>query len=166
MKSWYLIHTKPKQESIAKDNLERQNYSIYLPMVIIRRKRRGRSIRVIEAMFPRYLFIHLNDSTDDWAPIRSTIGVSEMVRFGVIPAKISEDLVAAIKKRENEEGIHELQIDDFEMGQQVRIAEGPFEGYEAIFKAKSGQERAIVLLNIAQNMAKIQIDIDKIEPSS
>jgi len=165
MKSWYLIHTKPKQESTAKDNLERQNYSVYLPMVIVRRKRRGRSVRVTEAMFPRYLFIHLDDSTDDWAPIRSTIGVSELVRFGIIPAKISGDLIVAIKKRGNDEGIHELQTDDFEEGQEVRIAEGPFEGYEAIFKAKSGQQRAILLLNIAQNMTKIQIDIDKIESS-
>ena len=50
-------------------------------------------------------------------------------------------------------------------GQQVRIVEGPFKGYEAIFKSKSGQERAILLLKIAQNMSKIQIDIDKIESS-
>jgi len=165
MKNWYLIHTKPKQESIAKDNLGKQNYLVYLPMVIVRRKRRNRSIRVIEALFPRYLFIHLDDATDDWSPIRSTIGISSLVRFGVIPARISEDLIATIMKRENEEGIHELQAGDFEEGQKVRIAEGPFEGYEAIFKSKSGQERAFLLLNIAQNMSKIQIDIDKIEPS-
>jgi len=165
MKFWYLIHTKPKQENTAKENLLRQNYCVYLPMVVSRRKRKGRTIRTLEALFPRYLFIHLDDTTDDWAPIRSTIGVSELVRFGLIPAKISENLLAAIKKRENEEGIHELQVSDFEEGQQIRIAEGPLEGYEAIFKAKSGQERAVVLLKIAQNMAKIQIDIDKIEPS-
>lgn len=165
MKFWYLIHTKPKQENKARENLLRQNYSVYLPMVVRRRKRKGRAIRTLEALFPRYLFIHLDDSTDDWAPIRSTLGVSELVRFGLIPAKISENMVSAIKQRENEEGIHELQVSDFEEGQQIRIVEGPLEGYEAIFKAKSGQERAVVLLNIAQNMAKIQIDIDKIEPS-
>ncbi len=165
MKSWYLIHTKPKQESIAKENLVRQDYSIYLPMAVTRRKKGGRTVRTIEALFPRYLFIHLDDSTDDWAPIRSTIGVTELVRFGLVPAKVSESLVAEIKKRENDEGIHELQADVFKEGQQVRIAEGPFEGYEAMFKAKSGQERAILLLKIAENMVKIQIDTDKIESS-
>ena len=165
MKFWYLIHTKPKQENTAKENLLRQNYCVYLPMVVSRRKRKGRAIRTLEALFPRYLFIHLDDSTDDWAPIRSTLGVSELVRFGLIPAKISENMVEAIKTRENDEGIHELQGSDFEDGQTVRIAEGPFEGYEAIFKSNSGQQRAIILLNIAQNMTKIQIDIDKIEPS-
>ena len=166
MKFWYLIHTKPKQENTDKENLLRQNYCVYLPMVVSRRKRKGKAIRTLEALFPRYLFIHLDDTTDDWAPIRSTIGVSELVRFGLIPAKISENLIAEVKQRENEEDIHELQVSDFEEGQRIRIAEGPLEGYEAIFKAKSGQVRAVVLLKIAQNMAKIQIDIDKIEPST
>jgi len=165
MKNWYLIHTKPKQESIAKENLLRQKYCVYLPMAVIRRRRDGRTKRTVEALFPRYLFIHLDDATDDWAPIRSTIGVSGLVRFGMTPARISEDLVATIKRRENGEGIYELQAGNFEEGQKVRIAEGPFEGYEAIFKSKSGQERAVLLLKVAENMLKIQIDIDKIESS-
>jgi transcriptional antiterminator RfaH len=163
MKSWYLIHTKPKQETTAKENLLRQDYCVYLPMSVTRRRRKGKSRRTIEALFPRYLFIQLDDSTDDWVPIRSTIGVSELVKFGMVPARVSESLVAAIKQRENDEGIHEIQVDVFEAGQEVRIAEGPFEGYEAMFKAKSGQERAILLLKIAENMVKIQIDTDKIE---
>ncbi len=163
MKSWYLIHTKPKQENTAKENLLRQDYCVYLPMSVIRRRRNGKSRRTVEALFPRYLFIQLDDSTDDWAPIRSTIGVSELVRFGIVPAKVSEGLIAAIKNRENDEGIHELHAGVFEAGQPVRIAEGPFEGYEAIFKARSGQERAVLLLKIAENMVKIQIDTDKIE---
>lgn len=165
MKFWYLIHTKPKQENTAKENLLRQNYCVYLPMVVSRRKRKGKTSRTLEALFPRYLFINLDDSTDDWAPIRSTIGVSGLVRFGLIPAKIPENLIEAVKQRENDEGIHEIQVSDFEDGQAVRIAEGPFEGYEAIFKSKSGQQRAVLLLNITQKMAEIQIDIDKIEPS-
>ncbi len=163
MKSWYLIHTKSKQENTAKENLLRQDYSVYLPMSVIRRRRNGKSRRTVEALFPRYLFIQLDDSTDDWAPIRSTIGVSELVRFGMVPAKVSEGLIAAIKNRENDEGIHELHADVFKEGQHVRIAEGPFEGYEAIFKVRSGQERAVLLLKIAENMVKIQIDTDKIE---
>jgi len=165
MKNWYLIHTKPKQKSIAKENLLRQNYCVYLPMSVNRRRWNGRTKRTLEALFSRYLFIHLDDSADDWTPICSTIGVSGLVRFGMIPAKISEDLIMTIKNRKNEEGIHELKADDFEEGQKVRIAEDPFEGYEAIFKFKSGQERAVLLLNIAQYMSKIQIDIDKIETS-
>jgi transcriptional antiterminator RfaH len=166
MKNWYLIYTKPKQESIAKDNLERQSYSVYLPMAVVRRKRRGKSVRVIEAMFPRYLFIHLSEKTDDWGPIRSTIGVSSLIRFGIDPAKIPQTLIDALIARENSEGIHELPVKDFEQGQEVVISEGPFEGYEALFATHEPKERVSLLLKIAGKTIKIQLKQDLIEPLS
>ncbi len=166
MKNWYLIHTKPKQESIAKENLERQDYSVYLPMAVVRRKRRGKSVRIIDAMFPRYLFINLSEQTDDWGPIRSTIGVSSLIRFGLEPAKIPQLLIDALIERENPEGIHELPVKDFEQGQKVVISEGPFEGYEALFATHESNERVSLLLKIAGQTAKIQLKQDIIEPLS
>lgn len=91
-------------------------------------------------MFPRYLFIHLGEQSDDWDPIRSTTGVSSLIRFGMEPARIPEDLIIAVKNRETKEGLNELQVGIFEEGQQVRIAEGSFESYEAIFKPKMGKK--------------------------
>jgi transcriptional antiterminator RfaH len=164
MKNWYLIHTKPKQETIAKDNLERQDYIVYLPMAVIRRKRRGKTVRVVEAMFPRYLFIHLSEQTDDWGPIRSSIGVSSLIRFGIEPARIPQTLIDALRARENSEGIHELPVKDFEQGQKVVISEGPFEGYEALFTSHEGNERVSLLLKIAGKGIKIQLKQSLIEP--
>jgi len=54
-------------------------------------------------------------------------------------------------------------VGDFEEVQYVRTAEGPFEGYEAIIKSKSVQERDVLLLITAKNIYKNHIDIDKIE---
>ena len=66
MKSWYLIYSKPRGEELAKTHLERQGYEVYLPLILGRIKRRGRTEKSIQPMFPRYLFIHLSDQTDDW----------------------------------------------------------------------------------------------------
>jgi len=166
MKNWYLMHTKPKQETVAKDNLERQDYPVYLPMADVRRKRRGKSVRVVEAMFPRYLFIHLSEKTDDWGPIRSTMGVSSLIRFGIEPAKIPQILIDALIARENSEGIHELPVKDFEQGQKVVISEGPFEGYEAMFTSHEPKERVLLLLKLAGKAVKIRLKQDLIEPLS
>lgn len=164
MKHWYLIHTKPNQEELAKNHLEDQRYRIYLPMAFTRRKRRGKAVRLVNAMFPRYLFIYLNDTTDDWGPIRSTIGVSTLVHFGLSPAKIPSDLIDALKERENSEGIHDLPHRAFEKGQKVIISEGLFEGYEAVFTSRDSQERVTLLLKIVENSVKIQLKQDFIEP--
>ncbi len=166
MKSWYLIHTKPQQEQVAKENLERQNYIIYLPMMKIRSKRRGRTISVIDPLFPRYLFIYLSDKTDNWQPLRSTIGVTTVVKFGMEPAKVPDTLIEDIRQRENQDGLHESPKGEYTQGQQVRITEGPMEGYEGLFHAKNGEQRVVLLLNIAENTARIQVYIDKIEPAS
>src|SRR3990170_842183 len=96
MKCWYLIQTKTCQERLARENLERQGYTIYLPFAEIRRRRRGKTIRVIDPMFPRYLFIYLSDETDDWRPIRSTLGVTTLVRFGQVLAKVPGNLIISL----------------------------------------------------------------------
>ncbi|OGT30825.1 MAG: hypothetical protein A2W28_06680 [Gammaproteobacteria bacterium RBG_16_51_14] len=166
MKSWYLIHSKPRQERIAGENLERQGYAIYLPMAGFRRRHRGRSIHTIEPMFPRYLFIHLSDQADDWGPIRSTIGVSNLVHFGQIPALVPDALITNLRGREDEEGIQIIPAREFQEGDKVRIAEGPFEGYEAIFHSKTARDRVIVLLKIAENYARLKVDQTVIEPLS
>ena len=165
MKSWYLVYSKPKQEELAKEHLERQGYTIYLPMAVIRRKRRGKSVRVIEAMFPRYLFINLSNKTDDWRPIRSTVGVSSLVRFGMEPAKVPQILIDILMARENEKGIHDLPVQDFQTGQKVMISEGPFEGYEAIFTSHEANERVSLLLKFAEKSIKLLLKQDFIESS-
>ena len=80
-KAWYLIYTKPRQERYARENLERQGYEVYLPLIRDRRRRKGRYVETVDALFPRYLFIHLDQDTDNWSPIRSTFGVSGLGLF-------------------------------------------------------------------------------------
>ena len=163
MKSWYLIHSKPRQEYIAKEQLERQGYTTYLPLLPARRRKQGRAHTVIAPMFPRYLFIHLSDQTDDWGPIRSTIGVANLVRFAQAPARIPDSLVNILKEREDHAGIQILPQKDYRTGDRVRIAEGPFEGFEAIFQESSSRHWVLLLLQIAEKYFQLQLNPDQIE---
>lgn len=108
MRAWYLIHSKPRQERIARENLQRQSYEVYLPLIHQRTRRQHRTVDQIVPMFPRYLFIHLDDQTDNWKPIRSTLGVARMVAFGNRPAAVPDQLIEQLKKREGADGIHSL----------------------------------------------------------
>ena len=38
---WYLIHTKPRQEVCALENLQRQGYECYLPQLVLEKLRNG-----------------------------------------------------------------------------------------------------------------------------
>ncbi len=161
--NWYLIHAKPRQESLADENLRRQGYQTYLPLIRVWRRRRGRNVELIEPMFPRYLFIHLTESVDDFGPIRSTYGVSNLVRFGQDPARVPDDLIAAIRAHEDEQGVHPHPEPQLKAGDRVRLLAGPMAGYEAIFQARSGQERVLLLIEIAGKLAKMKVSAHHIE---
>ena len=166
VKFWYLIYTKPGQENLAKEHLERQRYKVYLPLIRGKRKQKRRTVRTIQAMFPRYLFIYLSDRTDDWGPIRSTIGVSNLVKFGINTAKVPENLITKFKENEQNKGFHDLPDVKLKFGDDLVIAEGPFEGYEATLLSQNSNERVTVLLKIVEKHIKIVLDQSLIEKSS
>jgi transcriptional antiterminator RfaH len=164
MDAWYLIYSKPQKERIAWENLERQGYSSYLPVIRNRRRRKGRYTSIVEPMFPRYLFVHLSDETDNWGPIRSTIGVANLVRFGSRAARVPNNLIELMRERDVD-GIQTLSPPELQAGDHVRIVEGVMAGYEAIYQARSSKERVVLLLQLAQDRtARIQVNADDIEP--
>lgn len=147
-KAWYLVHTKARQEYVARDNLVRQSFQVFLPELRQVRVRRQLPEDSLVPLFPRYLFIRLDRVCDRWAPIRSTLGVAKMVSFGAMPAAVPDELVETIKAGMTAQGWAELPGPKWQPGQTVRISAGPMEGYEAIFSALDGKGRVIVLLNI------------------
>lgn len=155
--SWYLIHSKPRQEHIALENLERQLYPCYLPLFRVEKIRRGEVSVSQEPLFPRYLFVQLDTDSQSrsWAPIHSTRGVARLVRFGSEPARVSEELVAQLREGEaRSASVQRL----FEPGQAVRIACGPFAGVEGIFQLADGQRRAMVLIEMLSRPVSMSVD--------
>ena len=70
------------QESIARDNLTRQGFTVYLPMAQQRGRKQGRVTTNLKAMFPGYLFIEADLEYQDLSVIRSTIGCIAFLRHG------------------------------------------------------------------------------------
>lgn len=147
-RSWYLLTSKPNQDQRAQEQLMNQGYEVYRPMAVRNRRRRGKLIKVQESLFPRYMFIHLDTENDNWAPIKSTYGVSGVVNFGLEPAKVPESIVNSLKASARQFEGRTIDLDHFANGDPVLIEEGPFQGMSGIFKHYSGQDRVIVLLNI------------------
>ena len=162
---WYLVYTKARQEEVARQNLERQGYETYLPRIRQRRRRRGKAVSVIEAMFPRYLFIKLTSGIDNWGPIRSTLGVSNLVRFSHTAARVPDILITTLHQQEDSNGIQKLPDIKLEKGDRVQIIDGPLAGYEAIFAARSSKERVVVLLDIVGKHTRANVALSDLEIS-
>jgi len=108
-------------------------------------------------MFPRYLFIQLNCTTDNWSPIRSTLGVSSIVRFGTYPMQVPNDLVSILMENEDQHGIQHAVMKDFRPGDRVEIIDGALSGYEGIFLEEKSKDRVTILLNIAGQHTRVSM---------
>ena len=111
---WHVVHTKPRAEARALENLERQGFEVFLPMITLQKVRRAKLANVTEPMFSRYLFLRTTLAMEDLSVVRSTLGVSQLVRFGTVPAKVPHAWVEAMRAEPAvQETLHQVHLGNF-----------------------------------------------------
>jgi len=148
MERWYVVFSKPRQESLAELHLRRQGYEVWFPRAQQSRRRRDRWIDTIEALFPRYLFLHVDLQVHSIGPIRSTRGVVDLVRSGLDPLPVPNEVVERLFRAVDASTGTVRIVCDLAEGDRVRVLSGPFAGLEGVFHAHSGKERVVILLDL------------------
>ncbi len=154
---WYLVQCKPRESFRAEAHLQNQNYVCFHPTYPVKRKIAGKINITIAPLFPHYLFILLND-TDNWSAIRSTRGVSRMVRFNGVPAYLEHHLIEALQRHcARLNGLDAEPI--YKIGDRVVVTDGCFKALEAIVTATKGEDRVILLLNLFNRPQHVTLDV-------
>lgn len=150
---WYLAQTKPRQEQTALQNLERQAYLVNkLPRVrALKRSSRPASREGTQILFPGYIFFAPSRIDQSIAPVRSILGVSRVVRFGLEPAQITDrlltDVLAFVKQTEEAPGGLLAHLNQIATGASVLVRDGPFSGLSGLV-SQVASDRVLVLLEI------------------
>ena len=166
-KSWWLVTTKPNKEQYAEENLNNQGYKTYRPLAKRQKVYRGVKKTVIESLFPRYIFIHLDQVNDNWTPVRSTYGVSNFVMFGNKPAKVQDEIIKTLMREQNLLAERAIDLDLYKPGDTVRVSEeGLYQNMEGIFRSYDGNERVLILLDIMNTEALLTVSSTGIEKKS
>ena len=158
--SWHLVHTKPRGEVRSLENLERQGFEVFLPMITLQKVRRGKLTSVTEPMFSRYLFIRTTKMVQDLSLVRSTLGVIQLVRFGTVPAKVPNDWVESMRLQP---AVHEKL---FNAGDKLLIGNGMLKGLDAIYVQPDGETRAMVLINLLSKPHVVSYETANLLPQS
>ena len=163
---WYVIYTKVREEFRAQENLQAQGFEVFLPTCQVQKKAQGKIKLVVEPLFNRYLFIRLSDVTSNWFPLRSTRGVSQLLRFGtsIEPIVLPDCIVECLKQRcTNEEPLHEL----FKKDELLEITQGPFKGFTGFFEKlqtlPDGSSRAMLLVEVLGSAQKLHLNIQQVK---
>lgn len=157
--SWFTVYTKPRQERTALANLERQGFECFLPMAVNPYQKRSASRKRIEPLFPRYLFLNVVPDQQSLGPVGYTRGVMKLVRFGIELAQVPEAVIRAIKnRRDPANGLVALDPVPVQVGERVRVFDGPLAGLEGIFKERKGESRALLLMRMLGTESTVEVD--------
>jgi transcriptional antiterminator RfaH len=162
--TWTVVNTQPHRERFALENLVRQEFDAYCPLVRRRVSHARRVHDVLKPLFPGYLFVHLSTQTQRWRPIMSTSGVRMLVRFGEQPAFIDDGFIQALKSHEID-GAVVRPAKSYAVGQTVNITSGPFGGLVGTIIDMDDKDRLIVLMNLLNRPVKVQVAASMVMPA-
>ena len=158
--AWFCVRSQLKHEHIAAANLRLlPQTEVFNPRIRFKRPTRRGPVWVTESLFPNYLFARF-----DWRSslrlIHHTGGVAGIVHFGsrwpTIPDTTIEELRSAI-------GEDQLRIidDSLEIGQEVRISGGAFDGLEGVItRIVPARQRVAVLLDFLGRQTAVEVRAD------
>lgn len=158
MITWHAAYTQPNAESKALEHLQHQGYQVYLPRYrrLIRHARS--KAMALRPLFPRYLFVGLDRVTQRWRPIRGTIGIVGLVTCGEEPVPVAKGVIEALRLRESEGAFDQLSpVQGLQVGDEVRVTEGPFEDLIGRLNGMADRERVYVLLDFLGRIARLEI---------
>jgi transcriptional antiterminator RfaH len=159
---WYAIHTKPRQEAMARTSLEREGVETFFPK--LRRRRTIRRVRkwVTGPLFPGYIFARF-DVVKSGRLVKYATGVIKIVSFGGKPAIVEDAIVTAIVQHSDDD-VLTVEAPKFQPGDRVEIRKGPLRGLQGIFERQmSDRDRVLVLLDTLARGARVQVFIEQVE---
>jgi transcriptional antiterminator RfaH len=153
---WLAVNTHPHREHIAIENLSRQDFETYCPLIQRQVRHARRTRHVMRPLFPGYVFVRINPDLQRWRPILSTFGVRSLVRCGDRLSFIEDGFVAGLRARELD-GIIIKPAEPYQLGQQVRMRSGPFDGLVATIIEMDEKDRLVVLMDLLNQSVKVRV---------
>ena len=158
---WYVVQTQVNGEAKAAENLRRQGFETYLPRYLKRRRHARKVDFTAKPLFPRYMFVAIDMTTQRWRSVQSTFGVSRLVTNGDEPAVLPDGVVPALMAREDAKGFVEIDAKPaFMPGDKVRVLAGAFMDNAGLFNGMADHDRVSILLDMLGRKVRVLLDVD------
>ena len=168
---WFVIHSYSGMENKVKKNLEHRAESMGMTDRILQvvvpteteiEIKDGVRREVERRVFPGYILIEMIMDEDSWYVVRNTPGVTSFVGMGNKPSPLSADEVERIMSRiESDEPRIKV---SFEVGERVRITEGPFAEFTGLVETIDPDKgKARVMVSFFNRETPVEVDFLQLE---
>ena len=161
---WYVLHTMPGHENVAKENLQRvveknnltnRVFDIVIPVEDVVQEKNGKKIIVTEKTMPTYLLVKMIYGDDIWHRIVGTRGITGFVGPKGRPLELTEDEIVKMRLEKNQADI------SLKVGDSIELLDGALKGQIGTVK-EINKETLTVKVSVElfgrENIVDMQLD--------
>ena len=163
---WYVAHTYSGYENKVKASIEKvvENrnlqhliYDVKVPVETVIEKNGDKEKEVELKVFPGYVLVKMTMTDESWHAVRNIRGVTGFVGPGSRPTPLTDAEVAALEIEEKR-----IQL-SFNVGDNVNINAGLFEGYSGVVQEISEDSKTVtVLVKRGRRDMPVELDVNQI----
>ena len=172
-KRWYIVHAHSNfekkvaasiKEQAAQRHLEDKFDEILVPVEQVVEVRKGRKVNSERKFFPGYVLVKCDLSDDIYHLIKNTPKVTGFLGADKRPVPISDSEAERIKGQVAE-GVERPKASiSFEVGESVRVADGPFASFNGIVEeVDESRSRVKVAVSIFGRATPVELEYAQVE---
>jgi transcriptional antiterminator RfaH len=175
--AWYVIATEPAKEYRVRDRLDREGWSVWLPECVVMRQHKRFAAGLSRhkgPLFPGYLFVSLDLSAARWRVLEDEdhreVGIARLLRLDDRPRSLPKPEIDRLRLLVEEDG-GALIIKAGRLrrtlvqGEVVRVIDGPFIGFNALYQSDEAKDRINILLDLFGRSTVIAVSEAWVEPA-
>ena len=172
-KKWYVIQTYSGYENKVKEallqrikehNKEGAFGEILIPTEDVVEMRGGRKVVTAKRFFPGYILVEMNMSDNAWHVVKNTAKVTGFVGAGSKPTPLTKEEVDQILTQVKTAAEKPKPKYMFDKGEQVRINEGPFTGFNGVVDDVNLDRNTLkVMVTIFGRSTPVELDFLQVE---
>jgi len=172
-KRWYVLHvysgfekkiaTQIKEQAEQK-GLAEQIGDIIVPVEEVTEVRRAQKVNTERKFFPGYVLINMDMSDDAWHLVKDVPKVTGFLGSKTRPSPITDAEAERIMKQSQEGSENRRPAVIFEIGEQVRVADGPFTSFNGVIEeVDEDKGRVKVSVSIFGRSTPVDLEYGQVE---
>lgn len=141
--NWLAIYTKPRSEKKALDRLQEAGYEAYLPLIKTLKQWSDRKKWVEEPLFRSYVFVRVSEK-EYYDVLNATPYTVRYVTFEGKAVPIPPSQIEAMKNYIAQGDYTDMELADFEPGQEVEVVQGAMKGLRGRLVRAAGKQKVRV----------------------
>jgi transcriptional antiterminator NusG len=172
-KNWYIVHTYSGFEKKVAESLQQrvQAYGlqdeigeVLIPTEDVVEMRAGKKVVSSKRFFPGYILVEMNMTDNAWHVVKNTPKVTGFVGAGAKPTPLTKDEVEQILTQVRTAAEKPKPKYTFDKGDQVRINEGPFAGFNGtVDEVNTDKNTLKVMVTIFGRSTPVELDFLQVE---